>query len=179
MPEPFLRDTVADPEAWQRERDRLATALQRPQDDQERLRLLGRLGDHLRQSPDHATAAIELLQQAIELARSIGHPAALAGNLIRLATAEQYAGRHEQALATFAKAREVIDAHAVEGLRDFACQHMGKCLTEMGRWDDAQAMFDTAAQLRESRGAAGLLASSRQALSALAERRAADGIPAS
>jgi tetratricopeptide (TPR) repeat protein len=167
LPEPFLRDTISDRETWQRERETLSSALAEARDEMERLRLLGRLGDHLRMSPEHVAEAISRLGQAISLAKHIGHPPALAGNLIRLATAEQYGGHHEQALDHFAQARDVIDAHALEGLRDFACQHMGKCLTEMGRWDEARAMFAAAASLRASRGAAGLLASSRQALAAL------------
>lgn len=169
MPEPFLRDTISDRETWLREQATLAATLDRASNDLERLRVLGRLGDHLRMSPEHVAAAIALLDQAVALAVALGHPPALAGNLIRLATAEQYAGRHDQALTHFDQAREVIDRHAVEGLRDFAYQHTGKCLTEMGRWEAARAMFDEAARLRAERGAAGLLASSRQALAALAD----------
>jgi tetratricopeptide (TPR) repeat protein len=108
-------------------------------------------------------------ERALTLARAIGKPKAVVSNLIRLATAYQYANRHEEAMPLFDEA--VALAPTVGVLEDYALQHRGKCLAELGRWDEAIADFEAALALRRVRGDAGLVDSTEEALEEARMRR--------
>ncbi|MEB3329581.1 MAG: tetratricopeptide repeat protein [Candidatus Sericytochromatia bacterium] len=114
-------------------------------------RLLGRLDEAVRHG-----------EEAVDLARALDRPKSLVSNLIRLATALQYRQAHADAEPLFAEARQL--ARQLGLLEDFALQHHGKSLAEQGRWDEAIAALEQALTLREARGDAALIASSREAL---------------
>ncbi len=129
---------------------------------------LGHLGDQLRCAPSFQAEAVTILEQAVSLATTLNLPKALAANQIRLATALQYVSRHDKAIAMFHEAIATIDAHRIRGLKDFAWQHLGKCLAETGAYPDARQCFRRALQLRRRRGNKSLIASTEQAFAVLA-----------
>lgn len=101
-------------------------------------------------------------EEAVELARALDRPKSLAANLIRLATALQYRNQHDEAEPLFAEGRAL--AAKVGVLEDYALQHHGKSLAEQGKWAEAIACFERALALREAKGDAALIASTREAL---------------
>jgi len=60
-------------------------------------------------------------------------PRAVALARIRLATALQYAGRHDEALREFDRAERVVRGSRLRGLGDLVEQHRGKRLAELER----------------------------------------------
>jgi tetratricopeptide (TPR) repeat protein len=135
-------------------------------DQAARLPLVGRVGELYYLLGDYQ-AAIPLLEEAVAGAQQLGARRLEVVNWIRLATTYQYAGRHDEAEPLFRRA--IALARAAEGADrlDFALQHFGKCLVEMGRLDEAIACFEEALALRQAKGDAGLIASTEQALAAV------------
>jgi tetratricopeptide (TPR) repeat protein len=166
---PFLRDTPDDP-AWTARCETLRCAVATASPGVDRARALGRLGDELRRDPAFVAEAIAVLTEAIRLTPEPEQAPLLATNLIRLATAQQYAGDHDMALTTFAEARRVIARGQVPELLDYVAQHEGKCLVEMGRPAEARDTFAEALRLRRQAGATALIASTLRALAALETR---------
>jgi tetratricopeptide (TPR) repeat protein len=107
-------------------------------------------------------AALPHAERALALARELDKPKFVVSNLIRLATTYQYLNRHEEAEPLFEEAVEL--SRRVGVLEDFALQHQGKCLAELGRWDEAIANFEAALAMRKAKGQAELIASSQEAL---------------
>lgn len=170
---PFLRQIAADPAPL-----RARLAADRPRlawttDPAQRLALLGRCGEAYRMLGDLAQA-VPLLAEAVSLARRLGDPCRLAANAIRLATADQYRNEHQAALPLFYEALTLTRAHPAEAgpYEDFALQHLGKCLVELGRFADARACFDQARTLRQAKGDPALRASTDEARAALEARAA-------
>jgi tetratricopeptide (TPR) repeat protein len=132
---------------------------------------LGRCGEAYRLLGD-LPQAVPLLEEAVALARRQADPRRRAANLIRLATAYQYRNDHAAARPLFDDALALTRAHPAEAgtYEDFALQHLGKCLVEMGHLAEARACFDQALVLRQAKGDPGLLASTQEALTALAAR---------
>lgn len=166
----ILRDCIEDETAW---RNLIADLRQKL--DVSRSNLadqvtnLGRLGDHLRLSPDAREEAVQLLQSAIDLALHLGYFRAVAVNRIRLGTALQYSGQHEHAVAEFRQAIALIESRRIRRLKDFALQHMGKCLAEMGCYAEARKCLKQALRLRQRRGNQSLADSTLRALKFLDE----------
>lgn len=173
--EPFLRQDATPRDEWDARVAKLRAALLQTDDLLERERLTGRLADALRCDPERVLESIELLDALVrsQTARvDVGGDArVVAANLIRLATALQYANRHALAMRTFERAVAWIQAHEVLDYEDFAYQHMGKCQAELGRLAEADASFARALELRSVKNDPGLLASTRQALGELERRR--------
>jgi tetratricopeptide (TPR) repeat protein len=125
----------------------------------------GRRGDLLRAHPRHVESAVRLLRLSHRRART---PRERAVAQIRLATALQYAGRHDLALRWFGRADRTIAEARLRNLRHYLEQHRGKCLVEMGRLEEARAAFRVALRLRRNRPE--LLVSTRRALAAIEPR---------
>lgn len=130
-------------------------------DRESELAAQGPLGDTYRSLGQLDKAATHL-ECALTLARELDRPKAIASNLIRLATTYQYMNRHEEAEPLFLEALTLTASLGM--LEDFALQHYGKCLAELGRYDEAIDCFERALAMRERRGDAGLIASSTEAL---------------
>jgi HTH-type transcriptional regulator, pleiotropic regulator of extracellular virulence genes len=104
-------------------------------------------------------------RESLELATSSGDARGRAVALIRLAEAQRCAEESAEGERSARAALAVIDADpGLTELRDFALQHLGKCLVELGRRDEAIAVLQEALALREAKEAADLVASSRLAL---------------
>ena len=91
-------------------------------------------------------------------------------NLIRIGTAQFYGGDHNIAETTLREALEAADTLGDEQLRGFAHQHLGKCLAEMERLDEARGQFMAALEIRERLESHDLTQSTRQAIAALDAR---------
>ncbi len=163
----FQRQCYApdDPE-WLESVETLRDALDASDDALESLRLKGRLGDQLRACRETVDDAVELLQEAVAELDSRGEEALVASNLIRLATALQYTGEHQRALAVFDRAVEIAGDH---DLLDYAHQHLGKCLVELGEFQRARRHFEKALKIRRRRGDQSLVESTCRALDGLEE----------
>jgi len=87
------------------------------------------------------------------------------------ATVLQYSGRRDEADVVFTKALALCRLNGWSRLQSFVLQHRGRSLVEQQRFDEAQACFtealDLRVQLNDPRQA-----STRRALEALAELRA-------
>lgn len=138
-------------------------------DRQATLALLGELGEAYRML-GFLDEARPLLTEAVEVADRHADARRALVNRLRLATLLQYAEEHDAALPLFGAA--LARAEALGLLVDYVRQHRGKCLAELGRWDEAIADFEAALAARARGGDAALITSSREALE-LARRCAA------
>lgn len=160
---PYLDDDVV--------RERVATHLDRlleardAGDLAERLQLLGQIGNDQR-SLGNLLEAEMFLSEAVTLAHRLNDRRREAINLIRLATTRQYSGHHTEAVALFRDALALTVSGDAADYEDFALQHLGKCLVEMGRIDEAIDAFDRALVLRWMKADAALIASTEEALHA-------------
>ncbi len=171
---PFLRHQIVPDGAWKAKEEALLNALtdvSEAENPLERVKALGRLGEHQRISIQHLPLAIDTLQNAVQEALKAGIPALVASNRIRLATALQYANRHEEACKEFQRAIQASSGPKAGVLLDYAHQHFGKCLAEMGQWDAALEHFTAALDIRNVKADQGLLASTREAIQTLEMRR--------
>lgn len=158
-----LRQVAADPTRIERALARASTALARTEDDRERVRLLGYIGNAERMLGRHDDAIAHLCESATT-AEQRGDRRARAIALIRLGEAYRCSDRLPESERQLRVALTVIDDVPLDGLRDFALQHLGKCLAEAGRTDEAVAALEEARAIREKKGAADLIASTQQAL---------------
>lgn len=134
----------------------------------ERASLLGRIGEDYRQL-GMLDEAIAHLERALELAQTAKAPGLQVPLMLRMATALQHRGEHARAEVMFQDALRRTRDHQVQAveLEDFALQHLGKCLVEMGHHAQARDCFEQALALRLAKGEQGLIASTRQALDLL------------
>jgi tetratricopeptide (TPR) repeat protein len=167
---PFQRPPYRDDEAV---RERIAANLDRllaardAGDRAERLQLLGQIGnDQL--NLGNLLEAEMFLTEAVALAQTLGDRRREAVHGIRLATARQYSGQHGEAEALFRDALALTLSGDAAEYEDFALQHLGTCLVEMGRVDEAIESLDRALVLRWMKADAALIAATEQALHAAA-----------
>ena len=106
------------------------------------------------------------LMEAIALARTGGDKRREAANYLRLAIMRQYNGQHAEAEAMFRETLSLTRSSDTADYEDFALQHLGKCLVEMGRVDEAVECFDRALVLRWMKANAEMIASTEHALHA-------------
>lgn len=132
-----------------------------------RAKLKGRLGALLMADPEKLEEALCLLDASMESARAKGFDRLVVASGIRRATVMQYLGEHEAALMAFEQALTLIRERRILKYRDFALQHMGKCLAELGDIERAQVCFQQALRLRRRRTDPDLVESTERAIDAL------------
>lgn len=172
---PFQRHSSEDPAALRRQLQEHLAQLERVKagpDALEVIRMTGLIGEEYRFLGEYETV-LPLLEEALAGAQQLGARRLEMVNCIRLATAYQYAGCHNKAEALFRRALELAREPEHADRLDFALQHLGKCLVEMGRLEEATACFEEALALRQAKGDAGLIASTEQALGVAREKLAA------
>ncbi|WP_374967238.1 hypothetical protein [Lysinibacillus sp. RS5] len=84
--------------------------------------------------------------------------------LIRLGEALKYDMKHNEALECFDEALNKCKANKIDAYSDFALQHKGKSLMELGKFIEAEKCFIQAFKLREFKGDPTLIDSTKQAL---------------
>jgi hypothetical protein len=100
----------------------------------------------------------------VELSRRADNADLEIANLIRLATAIQYAGRHAEARAMFELALRRCERGIASAYEDFALQHLGKLLVEQGHVARGLPLLERGLLLRRRKGDAALIASIDRAL---------------
>ena len=166
----FQRDSDAAGDArWLDHIAELRTRLARASTKEEQLQWQGRLGDWLRARPQTVEEAVALLDEVVTSLRTREEPGLLVTNLVRLATALQYARHHARAVPVFEEAIELASACELQTVKGFAHQHVGKCLVEMGELARARREFTRALEIRLRGGDQSLIASTRRALEGLEE----------
>lgn len=158
-----LREVATDRENVARARDLATSRLDGTDEPAERARLLGYMGNAERML-GHTGPAIAYFRSALDLMRASGDVRGEAVALIRLGEAYRCADEPGQAEALLREALEATENGEAAGLRDFALQHLGKCLVELGRRDEAVAALDEALLVRRTKGDAALVESTQQAL---------------
>ena len=140
-------------------------------DPHARANVLGRLGMLMLADDNTLWEGLRILTEAYECSLDLGIPRSIAANGIRRATAMQYCGEHNMALLEFGSTLDYISTHKLRRLKDFALQHKGKCLVEMGQLDAADDCFRNALRLRRSRKATALVCSTLSAIKAVKSMR--------
>ncbi len=107
--------------------------------------------------------ALTLLQQSLDLAAAIGNAHAVVATGLNLGDAHRYAGDRRTADALYRSALNTARSQHPE-LVDFALQHTGKHLMELGDLAGAQAHLQEALRLRIAKGDAELVESTKAAL---------------
>lgn len=121
--------------------------------------LYGAIGNLYRIKGD-ANSAIDVLSKAVEL--SEGNKKIV--NIIRLGEALKCAGQHQKALSKFNALIDQCAKQEYSQLVDFAYQHKGKCLLELGDISLASECFQKAMELRVRKGDESLIDSTQRAL---------------
>ncbi|HYI15835.1 MAG TPA: tetratricopeptide repeat protein [Thermomicrobiales bacterium] len=127
------------------------------------LRTLGYLTDACRVFGE-LDAAVAYGREAVERSLATANRNAEVANLIRLGEAHKYRDEHAIAEPLFRAALDLTTDGDAEVLRDFALQHLGKCLLEMGRYDEAITYLEQALALRQAKKNQPLIDSTEQAL---------------
>lgn len=132
------------------------------------LSLLGVLGEQAR-GLGLFEASRGFLEKALSLAREHQDLTREVANLIRLGTTLQYLEQHDLGEKLIREALDKVGIPKTEIYHDFALQHLGKLLVEKGRYLEARGLFEQALSIRKGKGQPGLISSTEQALSVLAE----------
>ncbi len=83
---------------------------------------------------------------------------------IRLGEVYKYQDKHELALKQFQKAILLCEATEATYQLDFAYQHLGKCLMELGRYNEAEDILRHALTIRNEKGNQALIDSTTKTL---------------
>ena len=129
----------------------------------------GELGSALFMQEGSEAEAAALLEEALALSRKQGDRATEIDGLLGLATARQYLGERDAAIAMFEEGLRLCAETGIRGQENFLLHHMGRCLVEMGRIDEARAAFEKTLVLRKAIGNPRFIASTQGALDDLAK----------
>jgi tetratricopeptide (TPR) repeat protein len=124
--------------------------------------LLGYLGNAARLLGEH-DAAVARLRESLTLADALGDERRAVVALIRLGEAHRCAGEPRAAEPLLQDALARAEAAAPD-LLDFALQHLGKALLDVGDTTRAREHLERALELRHAKGDAELIESTRAAL---------------
>ncbi|GEL78222.1 tetratricopeptide repeat protein [Tenuibacillus multivorans] len=156
----YLREKANDKEVLQEIINKAEGLLDQTNVEREQFFLYGTLGNlyRVKEEPDHA---IHYLYRVLELASPDSIEEII--TLIRLGEAYKYQDEHDKALKLFEKA--LLNCYEFEpGYLDFAFQHKGKCLMEMGRISEAMEAFQGALAIRKDNGDQDLIDSTEKAI---------------
>jgi tetratricopeptide (TPR) repeat protein len=162
---PFLRDTIAD--AAQLDLAELEVEFDRAfaeSDERELMRIYGAIGELTRINGGDGRPMIE---QALELAHRLDDARGVIANRIRMAIAHFYRGEHAFAELELHQVIADIEDGSDTTYLDYAWQHLGKCIAEQERYQEAIKCFERALLLRTDPR---LRASSQEAIAAARRR---------
>lgn len=158
----FLREKCADEKVIKKIIEKFEEKLETISDYklEDQIFIYGSIGN-LYRIIGNTTSAIECLEYAVSLSEENKKIA----NLIRLGEALKYDGQHDLALKKFEQAINMcmLDLNYTS-LLDFAYQHKGKCLLELGLPIMALDNFQRALSLRQVKGDSSLIESTQKAV---------------
>ncbi|RPF53364.1 tetratricopeptide repeat protein [Aquisalibacillus elongatus] len=159
----FLREKVGDPKLV----DELITQVRRElmvsEAQDERCFLYGTLGN-LYRLQGNLEKSIDCLKEALKIAAS--DSAREIVMRIRLGETYKYHQDYQKALDQFELA-ELIGLEYEPQYLDFAYQHKGKCLMEMGMYNEAKEAFENAHAIRKGKKDEKLIQSTEKAMELL------------
>jgi tetratricopeptide (TPR) repeat protein len=158
-----LREVARDPAAVEAALAAGRRALAEAGDGRSQLRLRGYVGNALRMLRRHEEA-VAAQREAVALAEELGDVRAVLVARLRLGEALRCAGELDAAEAELREVLSPARAQPEPGLTDFALQHLGKTLLDAGRAPEAGPLLAEALALREAKGDAALVESTRLAL---------------
>lgn len=132
-------------------------------EDSDKYFLYGTVGN-LYRICEEPQKALNYLKFCLCLALEQGNTTRETVTLIRLGEALKYDEKHDKALELFEKSFKNCKDNMLDTYLDFALQHKGKCLMEMGRLDEAEIDFIKALKLRQFKGDITLIDSTENAL---------------
>ncbi|SDI89727.1 tetratricopeptide repeat protein [Natribacillus halophilus] len=157
----YLREKTADPVQLKQFIVEIEQLLERDIVDTDELFFLyGTIGN-LHRIYGQPQTAVYYLELGLDLAGDESKE--IAAN-IRLGEALKYDHKHSEALAKFNEALAKCHEFGLDKYEDFALQHKGKCLLELGRSAEALGCFKKALELRKTKGDSSLIKSTQQAI---------------
>lgn len=158
----YLREKTSDPEKIQ---EFIVTAKQllEESDEENYYFLHGTIGNLLRVS-EQPTEAVHYLTLCLDTATEEKDIEREIVTLIRLGEAYKYDEKNERALNFFDKALYLCETHEIDAYKDFALQHKGKCLMEVGKYTEAKECFLRALEIRTDKKERALMNSTLQAI---------------
>ncbi|MGE8036985.1 hypothetical protein [Lysinibacillus sp. NPDC093692] len=159
----YLREKTSNPIKLKEMIDIAENLLTNTKSEDEKYFLMGTLGNLYRIYGEPQKAII-ILSECIRIACDQKDSNREIVSLIRLGEAIKYNGNPIEALEIFNGVLDKCEADNNLLYVDFAMQHRGKCLLELGKIAEAEKCFEGALKLREHKGDVLLIESTRQAL---------------
>jgi len=159
----YLREKTSNPFRLKEMKDIAENLLANTKSEDEKYFLMGMLGN-LYRIYGEPQKAINILTECIIIACNQNDSNREITSLIRLGEAIKYNGHPMEALKIFNDVLDKCKANNNLFYVDFAMQHKGKCLLELGEITEAEKCFKEALKLRELKGDVSLIESTRQAL---------------
>ncbi|MEQ6357495.1 tetratricopeptide repeat protein [Lysinibacillus sp. M3] len=159
----YLREKTSNPFRLKEMIDIAENLLVNTKSEDEKYFLMGTLGN-LYRIYGEPQKAINILSECIIIACDQNDSNREIVSLIRLGEAIKYNGNPMEALEIFNDVLDKCKANNNLLYVDFAMQHRGKCLLELGEIAEAEKCFKETLKLREFKGDVSLIKSTRQAL---------------
>ncbi|MGM8215425.1 tetratricopeptide repeat protein [Bacillaceae bacterium W0354] len=158
----FLREKANDHQVLKKIILELEDQFSQEINKDERYFLSGMLGNLYRvyEKPEKA---IDYLNISYQLAKEENIMSKKIVTLIRMGEAYKYKGEHVKALSLFNNALQKSYDYEPSYL-DFAYQHKGKCLMELGHLEEAMEVFQGALAIRKAKGDEQLIQSTNEAI---------------
>ncbi len=167
----YLREKTSNPFRMKEIIDIAENLLANITNEDEKYFLMGTLGNLYRIYGEQQKA-VKILTECVTIANNQNTSNREIVALIRLGEAIKYNDNPMKALEIFNEVLEKCKANNNLLYLDFAIQHKGKCLLELGGYVEAEKCFKEALKLREFKGDVSLIESTRQALNFIKKRNA-------
>jgi len=159
----YLREKTSNPFRLKEMIDIAENLLVNTKSEDEKYILMGTLGN-LYRIYGEPQKAINILSECLIIACDQNDSNREIVSLIRLGEAIKYNGNPMEALEIFNEVLDKCKANDNLFYVDFAMQHKGKCLLELGEIAEAEKYFKETLKLRELKGDLSLIESTQQAL---------------
>ncbi|MEY9973341.1 tetratricopeptide (TPR) repeat protein [Lysinibacillus sp. RC46] len=159
----YLREKTSNPFRLKEMIDIAENLLANIINEDEKYFLKGTLGD-LYRIYGEPQKAVNILTECFNFASNQNNSNREIVSLIRLGEAIKYNGNPMKALGIFNEVLDKCKANNNLAYLDFAIQHKGKCLLELGEIAEAEKCFKEALKLRELKGDVSLIESTQQGL---------------
>lgn len=167
----YLREKTSNPFRMKEIIDIAENLLANITNEDEKYFLMGTLGNLYRIYGEQQKA-VKILTECVTIANNQNNSNREIVALIRLGEAIKYNDNPMKALEIFNEVLEKCKANNNLLYLDFAIQHKGKGLLELGGFVEAEKCFKEALKLREFKGDVSLIESTRQALNFIKKRNA-------